>query len=165
MIVRFKNTFRDILAFCFYHYPRSPMILACWAFPFALLSMASYQAIPKDLSAVGKVLAFLFLECSWFAVLCLAFAVLIVLSMISRRNKTMLVENTMTLGEDGFMVETPYGRAESKWAIVQKLARTKKYVFIYIAQHLAHVVPRRAFKDDGEWEGFYDFCRRHANPR
>jgi hypothetical protein len=70
----------------------------------------------------------------------------------SRRNKTLLPEHTITLADASFTEETAYNKTDHKWSGVQKLARTRRHIFIYVAQHAAHVVPRRAFRDDAEWE-------------
>jgi hypothetical protein len=35
-------------------------------------------------------------------------------------------------------------------------------VFIYIAQHMAHIIPRRAFRNDTEWDSFFEFCRQRT---
>ena len=79
--------------------------------------------------------------------------------MVSRRNKTLLTEHTITLAEGYFIEETAYGKTDHKWSAVQKLARTRRHTFIYIAQYAAHVLPRRAFRDDTEWEAFYELCK------
>jgi hypothetical protein len=43
--------------------------------------------------------------------------------------------------------------------MVQKLARTKKHIFIYLAQDSAVVIPRRAFESATQWEAFYELCK------
>ena len=90
-------------------------------------------------------------------------AVTVVLSMVSRRNKTLLTEHTITLADGSFVEETAYNKTDQKWSGVQKLARTRRHVFIYVAQYAAHVVPRRAFRDDTEWDLFYGFCRQRID--
>jgi hypothetical protein len=95
-------------------------------------------------------------------------AISVVLSMISSKNKTVLTDHTLVLADEGFVEETPYNRTEGKWRGVQKLARTRRHIFIYIAPYMAHVVPRRAFQDDAEWNAFYEFCKQRtqgAEPR
>src|SRR5262245_43297082 len=112
---------------------------------------------PNDQRLLFAVLEIIALSC-----LTAVFVLSVVLSMVSRKNKTLFAEHTITLGEDSFTEETPYKKTEQKWAIVQKLARTKSYIFIYVAQHEAHIVPRRAFRDDAEWDAFYEYCRQRT---
>ena len=164
MTVRYQNTFRDVMAFCFYHYLRSPVVLGFYGVGFALVSLPLLLEIPKDQGTAARIAMFLTMEAFVFAILAPVFALSIVLSMISRRNKTLLTEHIITLGQDAIMTETPYVKSEQKWAIVQKLARTRRYIFIYVAQYSAHVIPRRAFRDDPEWDAFYEFCKQRARP-
>ena len=160
MTIRYQNTFRDILAFCFYHYPRSPVVIGSYMVSFAMISFVTFQSLPKDGSIAAKVIVFVMFEIVAFGILAVVFGFSTIVGMISRRNKTLLTERTIALGEDGFISETPHSRSEMKWSIVQKLARTRSYIFIYVAQHSAHIVPRRAFQDAGEWDTFYEFCKR-----
>ena len=110
----------------------------------------------------ARVVAFLLIE----GLVMLLFGGILILSiigsMISRRNKTLLTEHTLRLAEDQFYHETPFAKTELKWSILQKLHRTRQYIFLYVAQHSAHVIPRRAFSSDEEWDAFYEFCRRKA---
>jgi hypothetical protein len=157
--VRYSNTFRDIMAFCFYHYPRSPVVLGFNGVSFALISVLIFSALPKEESFLTKLIAFGVMEVFVLLLLAAVAALSVVLSMVSRKNKTTLTEHTIALGEASVTEETVYNKTEQKWAIVQKLVRTRKYVFIYISQHASHVVPRRAFRNDEEWDAFYEFCR------
>ena len=164
MTIRYQNTFRDIMAFCFYHYPRSPVVIGCWGVGFAFTSLIVFQALPKDGDVATKVVAFAIMEFIAFCFFAAVLALSVVLSMVSRKNKTVLTGRTIILGEESFTEETAYNKTEQKWTIVQKLARTRSYIFIYVAQHMAHVVPRRAFRDDAEWDAFYEYCRRRTGP-
>jgi hypothetical protein len=150
------------MAFCFYHYPRSPIVIGFYGVGFALISLIVFQALPKDGDVATKVIAFAVMELIAFCFLAAVLALSVVSSMVSRKNKTVLTEHTIILGEAGFTEETPYNKTEQKWTIVQKLARTRSYIFIYVAQYVAHVVPRRAFRDDAEWDAFYEYCRQRT---
>jgi hypothetical protein len=162
MTIRYQNTFRDVMAFCFYHYPRSPVVIGSYGVGFALISLVLFQALPKDEDVVTKIVLFVIIELIACTFLAGVFALSVVLSMVSRKNKTMLTEHTITLAEQSFTEETAYNKTEQKWSIVQKLARTRSYVFIYVAQYMAHVVPRRAFREDSEWDAFYEYCRQRT---
>jgi hypothetical protein len=86
-----------------------------------------------------------------------------VLTMISRRNKPLLCERTITLREDAFVTESEYGRSETRWTIVQKLARTRRHILVYVAQASALVIPRRAFASSAQWDAFYGYCRQRTS--
>lgn len=163
MTIRYTNTFRDIMAFCFYHYPRSPLVIGVYGIGFILVTLVIVQALPSDVSPVAKVITFFIMELIAFILIAGFFALTVVLSMVSRRNKTLLTEHTITLADGSFVEETAYNKTDHKWSGVQKLARTRRHMFIYVAQYAAHVVPRRAFRDDTEWDSFYDFCRQRID--
>ncbi len=150
------------MAFCFYHYPRSPLVISIYGIGFVLISIPIIEALPSDASLVAKVINFLALEFIAFAVIAGFFAITVVLSMVSRRNKTLLTEHAITLADGSFVEETAYNKTDCKWSGVQKLARTRSHIFIYIAQHMAHVIPRRVFRDNHEWDSFYEFCRQRT---
>jgi YcxB-like protein len=160
MTIRYKNTFRDIMAFCFYHYPRSPMVIVTYAIGFAFLSLMIAQTLPQTRSFLVKLITFLIMELIAFIFIAGIFSVSVVLSMISRRNKTLFADRTVTLTEDFIAQESVFTTSESKWSVVQKLARIRRYIFIYVSQHASYVIPRRAFRDDAEWDSFYEFCKR-----
>jgi hypothetical protein len=150
------------MAFCFYHYPRSPVLLGAFGFVFVFVGWATCNSFPEDAGAAMKVIIFCVMQIIAFVIMAVTVGLGTVLSLISKRNKTFYAENTFTLDEEGFIAESRYGKAELKWAIVQKLARTKNHIFIYVAQYAAHVIPRRAFRDDAEWNEFYAFCKQKA---
>ena len=120
------------------------------------------EKLPADKSATVRVIAFIFVELL-LAVMIVAFwAIIILLTMISRRNKPLFCDKTITLGEESFVGESQYGKSELRWTMVQKLARTKRYIFIYIGQENAVVLPRRAFESSTKWDEFYDVCKQRT---
>jgi hypothetical protein len=127
-----------------------------------MFSFVLFQSLPKDASITEKIIVFLMMEVVAFVILVMVFGFFTIIGMISRRNKTFYTDRTISLGEDGFISETPHSRSEMKWSIVQKLARTRSYIYIYVTQHSAHVVPRGAFQEIGEWDSFYEFCKRKS---
>jgi len=45
------------------------------------------------------------------------------------------------------------------WIGVQRLARGRGHLFPYVGSKEAHIIPRRAFQTDADWEACYQFCR------
>ena len=166
MTLSYRNTFRDRLAFAAYHIPRNPLMLLMTVGFFFFITFTSLvpavRELPADKPAIVRVLAFIFVELL-LAVFILAFwAVVTLLTMISRRNKPLFCDKTITLGEEAFVGESQYGRSEVRWTMVQKLARTKRYIFIYLGQENAVVLPRRAFESSTQWDTFYDICKQRT---
>lgn len=162
MTIRYKNTFRDTVVFYFYHITHSWLFFGSYGLFFALMSFANYRALPSEGDATHKVIVFVMLEVFALLILGSVFLLTSLCALMSTKSKAMLTEHSITLEEGGFTEETIYNKKEHKWAIVQKLPRTNHYLYIYIAPHMAHVVPRRAFPDETEWNAFYEYCRRKS---
>ncbi|MFO0515168.1 MAG: YcxB family protein [bacterium] len=84
---------------------------------------------------------------------------LLVFRRISRKNRTFFCEITITLCQETFVVESQYSKSEVKWDMVQKLARTRKHIFIYLSQESALIIPRRVFEGTTQWNEFYGICK------
>lgn len=161
MTISYTNTFSDRLAFVRYHFPRSPLLLIF--FVGLILQFTFYcavPAIPNEASKFVQVIVFIVLEGIFIGGFILIISVVAILSLISRRNKTLLGARKITLGEEVIITESSFSRSEIKWPTIQKLARTSRYVFLYVNQASALVIPRRDFEPADQWEAFYAFCKR-----
>lgn len=171
MKISYTNTLRDMLTFHCYHMWRSPvllvMTLGCLAFMSSLFFQASAPDPAHHYGLTARVVGTVLFAAALLAILAAVQLAIVVVQLISRHNRTILTGHTLTLGEDGFASETIYAHADYRWHAVQKLRRTPRYLFIYVTQSGAHVIPRRAFHDDADWNAFYDFCQRRiaALPR
>ena len=162
MGVQYKIKFRDLLAFCFYHYSRSPFVIGIYGIILFLISIQIVQALPNNVNLIPKAILFFVTEMIAFIVIAALLTILMIFSLVSRRNKTLLTEHELTIQDNTFSVETKYERAEHRWFAVQKLARTRRHLFIYVSQRSAHVIPRRAFKDRDEWNSFCESFKKET---
>ena len=166
MTITFRNTFGDRLAFTRYHLARNPLVIGISLILFLIVTFGSIvpavRETPAGKSVIVRAIAFVFIELLLVAFIIGFWTVITGLTMISRRNKPLTCEKTMTLGEDAFLIESEYGKSETKWTIVQKLVRTQNHIFMYVAQASAVVIPRRAFPDSAQWDAFYDCCRQRS---
>jgi hypothetical protein len=162
MTITFRNTFRDRLGFAAYHLPRNPFIIVISIILFLMLTFGTVipavREGPTGESKLVRAVAFVFVEALLMVLIGAMWTAITVLTMISRRNKPLVCERTITLREDAFVTESEYGRSETRWTIVQKLARTRRYILMYVAQASAVVIPRRAFASSTQWDAFYDYC-------
>ena len=168
MTITYRNTFRDRLAFAGYHLPRNPLILLMTVgmvllLTFQILVPAAREAAADKPLAV-RVMAFVFMEFLLLAFVVVFWTVITVLTMISRKNKPLYCRRSLTVGDEGFITESEYGRSETRWPLVQRLARTRTHIFLYLSQQSAVIVPRRAFADKTQWKAFYEICRRGTKP-
>jgi YcxB-like protein len=163
MTITYRNKFRDRLAFAAYHLPRNPFFLIITVGFYLFFTFESVlpatRALKTNQPLAVKIIAFLLVESFFaFVLMALLFAI-ISLTMISRRNKTLFCEKKITLGDEGFFAESPYGRSETRWEIIQKIARTRRHIIMYISQDNAVVIPRRDFETSQQWDEFYNFCK------
>jgi hypothetical protein len=115
------------------------------------------------LQIFSKVIGFIVCEALIVVFFVAMMAIVTLLSLISRRNKPLYCEKTITLGETHYIGESEYGMSEVRWAMVQKLARTRNHIFIYLSADNAVVIPRRAFESSTQWDEFYNVCRQRIN--
>ena len=167
MTLAYRNTFCDRLAFAAYHMPRNPLMLLMTVGFFLFITFTTLvpavRDLPVDKPAIVRVVAFLFVELLLALFIIMFWAVITLLTMISHKNKPLFCDKTITLGEETFIGESQYGKSEIRWAMVQKLARTRRYIFIYLGQENAVVLPRRAFESSTQWDTFYDICKQRTN--
>jgi hypothetical protein len=163
MKVTYRNTFRDRLGFAAYHLPRKPLlVLMTLAFFLVFtfqIAVPGMRTMPPATSMFVRVLTFVIFEGMLIAALLVFWTVITLLTMISTKNKPLYCERTLTVGEPGFVVESEYGRSETKWSLVQKLGRTRNHILMYLSADAAVIVPRRAFADAGQWNFFYEICK------
>ena len=158
MTISYENKFRDLVAFNFHNVIRSPITLVCWAAVLVLMCQLAYQASKAEQMLVRMIVVIVMATIVLLVFLTL-YGLMSFVSMISRKNRTLLTQNTLTLTEEFLISESEYGRSETKWKAVQKLVRKRNYLFIYVAQYSALVIPRRAVPDP-DWDIIHDFCVR-----
>lgn len=62
----------------------------------------------------------------------------------------------------GFEITNESQQARFSWSTVWLIDSTEEHVFLYSTLHQAHIIPRRAFRDDQHFEEFIDLaCRYH----
>src|SRR5262249_33760191 len=137
------------LAFAAYHLPRNPIILILTIGIFLFFTFESVlpaaRSLPADRPAIVGIIAFVLVELLLVFMIVGFWTVITLLTMISRRNKPLYCERTLTVGDEAFITESQYGRSETRWSLVQKLARTRSHIIMYLSQENAVLVPRRAF--------------------
>ena len=116
--------------------------------------------LPEGSSAFAKAFSLATLFLIFFVglwVLVLALGALITLV---SRNPGFFTQHSLTISPEGFVEETSINRTEHKWDGVLKVVRQPNYLLIYIASNQAHVIPRRAFQTQTEWESFCSSCEK-----
>jgi hypothetical protein len=76
-----------------------------------------------------------------------------------RPGRGQLGRHRLVLTDAGLAESTDVGESRTTWAGVHRLEENPEYIFIYTAAAAAHVIPKRAFRDEQEAERFYQFSK------
>lgn len=90
----------------------------------------------------------------------MALAVCFVVSLIwiflgLRQNSGCLGEHYFKLTERGFHESTEFNETLHKWAGIQSVSKSNRFIFVRISNFLFHIIPRRAFGTEAEFEEFW----------
>jgi hypothetical protein len=157
-VIRYENSFTDLLWFAAHRNRHSPVVLTVYALLAGYAFYVGYISNPRARS-LAHLVAAVGVSVAIVGLLVIVSAILIALAMASRENRTVLTEHTITLTDTGLLEETRFNRTEQKWAGVTRLARTRRHIFVYVSRDAAHVIPRRAFADAVACDAFYERLR------
>ena len=166
MKITYRNKFLDLIRFNIFHLSRTPIMLVVFGFLLLVLTQITWEGVAQSSvdSILFKIVFFFIVEVLWVILIAFFVLLFIILSNLSRMNKTWLTDTVIALGPNGITSESQYGRSELKWNAVQKVVRTQAYIFIYVMQHGAIVIPRRAFSTDVERQQFWLMCQAKGVP-
>ena len=160
MQVTYTNRFLDFVRFNAYHLPRMTsmqivvgvlVLMHAWSFGPSLAKMK--ESVPMKAAVYATTLLL------FFAVLLVAQFLFILLSYRPSRNKAFLTEHILTASDDGVVEDTAYGSSSSTWAGITKVGQNRGYIFVYVQENMAHVIPKRAFASEADASRFYDFVQ------
>ncbi len=153
MIITYHNTRRDLLAFQFHHFRRSPIM---W-FPCALLGSMFFLMASEEALAPRIVATVIFLMLA-LPILLVFYVAFLTLNLLRKGGNS--PPETVRLSDAGLQIKTATSIQDHQWAGIKKVCRTRRHLFIYLTPSIACIVPHRAFASDGDWETFNEFCRR-----
>ena len=152
MTIEFNNTLIDLVRFNLYHASRRALNWAIIAGCALFLS----RTIPSDPPSVRVVAFFIFALCM-VVVLFGATALIGFASYAPSKNRGVSGQHRLTLTADSLTEETPVSKGTWSWAAIAKVSRNSAYVFIYVQQNMALIVPTRSFPSRKEADQFYQF--------
>lgn len=155
MVVRYRNTFWDIVRYAAYTYTHTPALLWLYAAMSAMVLYVAYALTGTVEFWTVRILMTVILFVLMVGTIFVVTAIFVVLSMISGANRTILTEHTITISDGGLVEETAFNRTEQKWTGIPRLICTRDYIFAYVSQYAAHVIPSRAFANAQEFQDFF----------
>jgi hypothetical protein len=82
-------------------------------------------------------------------------------SALRRRERHALGWRRLAINAQGLVIISELSRTEMKWAALRKIALAEGYVFLYISDDQAVILPRRPFAGDEEFQQFLTAARRY----
>ncbi|HHD2583750.1 TPA: YcxB family protein [Clostridium perfringens] len=171
MTINYKNTFDDLIALSTYIFENDRTIqmkikILQVLFPiYIMFSYLSFAGIYK----ADMTLFIFFLTLSVFLVILVPFILKFVHKKEFLRKLNSIVseggvkDNILTLDEKGIVHEDENILLKLKWNGVQKVSIIDKYIFIFIDELRAIVLPNDIFKSEEEKKDFLDIIYRYMN--
>lgn len=155
MTLRFTNTRRDLF-FAHCRLALQSRGLRVFLVPLSawiLYSGFTYSGI-QDKSAAFKIFYSLLYLALLLGVGALAGIAVTALNALLVKGKGVLGEHTLTITDEGLEERTAYNRTLSSWAALPPVRSSSAYHFVFIAENMAHVVPRKRPPLEGEVDAF-----------
>lgn len=152
MQITFTVSLLDLVRFNLYHASRS---VVHWVIVSGAVLLLA-RTIPHDLPLHVMVIIIFLLAASMIALMFVGTALVAAVSYVPSKNRAAIGEHVLTIEPRALTEQTPVSTATWSWAAVPKISRTRAYIFIYVQQNMAHVIPTRAFASGDEANRFYD---------
>jgi hypothetical protein len=172
MVVEYENSLDDVLALNLYHHQQSPrarrtrQILQYGPAGLLVLVFLGQMAF-TDASPISA-LPWLMFAAIWTIfvpyMLKRSMRKRVLELFVQGQSKGIVGSHTLSVTSTGVSDKTGFGRTETAWADVKKVVATSQYVFVYISDATAHIVPRRAFPDDDKYAEFRDAVFSYYRP-
>ena len=88
----------------------------------------------------------------------------IVLQCFTTKAKGVIGEHTLEVTEEGLLETTEYNTSLHRWSAFHKIKRSSGFLWIYVTDTMAHVVPLRRPLQEGDLSAFLDQLSSKVNP-
>jgi hypothetical protein len=149
--IAFKISLMDLIRFNVYHASRRGLNWLIVSGAVLLLA----RTIPHDLPLHVMVFIVFLLAAFMIAFMFVVTVLVAALSYAPSKNRAAIGEHVLTIEPDTLTEETLVSTARWSWAAVPKISHTRAYIFIYVQQNMAHVIPKSAFASRDEASRFY----------
>jgi len=162
--VRYSLTRGDILRWQFYLFCRHRVLIGFIVIVSLGLAwndcrtpeFAAYPIAAKILYAIFLVVLMLcFVGCTTMATMAL--------TVMFKKYRGVLGEHELEIREDGLVERTDVNESVHRWAGFHKIITKRWYLYIYVTDANAYIVPRRFFGSVQAEQAFRDELERHIN--
>ena len=160
--VRYRNSFPELIKFNLFHVSRTVVfwlancgggIVIGWTLASGVKGLGHSMEV--------KVVYVTFMTLAVMALLLLLQLAYLCLSYSMHANRGFLTEHTVTLTAEGVREITPLGKQFLSWQGMAAVRENRRYIFIYVSQHVAYVIPKLAFRKPDAAMAF----KKHARDR
>lgn len=167
MTVQYRNSMSDLLWFNAYTIPRirgMQVITLVIVLVFGYLFASTLRPLRAPVPTKWAVFTVLMIGALLFVAVTTILFTLV--SSYPRYGRTVREEHTISLTENGIVEEGIHSRHTIAWAGVLRVRRTPRAVLIYLTETGAHIIPRRAFDNDADFDRFFRLAaKRHAGEK
>ena len=146
MRIEYENKFSDIVVFTVVHQFLSIRVQVLYLLLVAFIFWA--ETLSHDVRASLTTAFF------WYVGLWIFQAVFTTIYLVSRKNHSVLTKHAVELQEDAFFEETRFNKSFFYWPGVIKAVRRPGFIAVYVAPHLAHIIPNRSFSSEAQRRDF-----------
>jgi len=163
MRIVYQNTFLDVFSFHIYALPRQRAMQIMALVIGLFLGHTLWSAARNLEGTVGmKVFVFAVMTSLVFAAILAMVLGSTALSVFFNRSRHILGEHSICLTEEGVVESTPLGRQETTWGGIHHIARTRRFILLFITPASAHLVPTRAFANSQDADRFFELAKRSS---
>jgi hypothetical protein len=156
LTVTYTNTLVDVLALnanhFFRNWPNRVALALCGLF----ILQVALDATADSPDLGYRVFGVIFLEVVGLAI-AVALMAAVTAAVAVFQNKTgILTEHTVTVDDEGVSEKTAVNEGLARWAAVTRIAWTGWHIFVYVGPNAAHMIPRRAFDSESEYDKLHE---------
>ncbi len=163
--IRYSLTRRDLLRWHFYVLIRNRVLLVFGLATSLFLVWNGLRAPDMaDKPIAFKIFFALLLTAALFCVVGFVTMLMMVCMVMARKYRGLLGTHELEIRDEGLLERTDVNESLHRWSGFHKLIETRRHLYIYVTDTMAHIVPRRSFaSEQAEW-AFRDELRRHTRP-
>jgi hypothetical protein len=159
MDIRYENTFKDMIKFNLFHLPRMRVQQVSWLITIVAIAALLWTIIDSvEILFIAKIIFLVIAESIILAFLAAITFLTIIFAYIPGKNKGILTEHHLKILDTGLVEETSMNTTSHSWAGIVDICQNRDYIFIYVTQHAAHVIPKKAFKSRDEATNFFQYA-------
>ena len=155
MVVEFDINRLDLVRFNLHHAVHRPMI---WATIIAGSAVIG-STIPKDVPLAARLIMYV-LVALFMTTLSFGFVLLIAtLSYARSKNRGVFGRHEVTISSSEIRETSSVSTGTWLWTAVPRVSQNRSYIYIYVQENMAHIIPKRSFASVEDAQRFYDSVR------